>query len=321
MNIYIQLTILFLLLLFPIYNVSANTYTSAFDAGSSQYFSDSTITGYADSQDYSFEFWFKLDTLPSTYGTGYFIFYNRDANGGFTFNIDTNDNLVVSFYDTGLQSKFTASNIITAGELNTWIHLALSFDISQPRLYLWKNANNLPVTTNKSFATDVQGMDSIYIGATSVPNSYFDGWLDEFRTWTHLLSTSTISTYKDCGLDGDETNLESLWEFENNGNDSTSNANHLTNNNSVTYQTASLPFSNDCAGVSETYTTAEDTLSKDITIITGHKHFLTSSTSTEPYAFENTKIHIPFFGILALSIIILFIGSRLLTEFLIRWRL
>lgn len=59
--------------------------------------------------------------------------------------------------------------------------------------------------------------------------------------------------------------------------------------------------------------------SKDITIITFFSEYYETSSTTPDY-YTTTEYHIPFFAFLLILGIILYIGERLLIEFLIRWR-
>lgn len=316
-----KLTILVLLLFLP-FSVLANTYTSSFDSASSQYFSDTSVSGFTSNGDHTYQFWIRVDTLPSTAGSEYDIFYNRNASGGDLVAFDTSDNLLLSFWDTGLQSKFTCTGL-AGGDVNSWVHFSASFDVSVPKVYVYKDGTEVGCTTNKSFATQTyHNNQSMYVGANSVPSNYFDGYLDDFRVWLNIIGTTTLAENYDCTLDGDETDLIGMWLFENNAQDSTANANHFTNNNSVSYQSGTVPYTGGCYDAAATIPDPHDfTYSKDLSIIAGHKHYYYTATATEPYAFSTYKMHIPFLTWFIIFVVISFIGYRILIEFIIRWRL
>lgn len=61
------------------------------------------------------------------------------------------------------------------------------------------------------------------------------------------------------------------------------------------------------------------TYSKDLTIITIYEEYYENSTSTPDYVITH-NYHVPFFAWVVIAAIILFIGIRILLEFIIRWR-
>jgi hypothetical protein len=74
--------------------------------------------------------------------------------------------------------------------LNTWTHLAATYDGTMLRLFV----NGTPVGTRAVAGTLVASTGALRIGGNSVWGEYFQGSLDEIRIYNRALSTAEIVT-------------------------------------------------------------------------------------------------------------------------------
>ena len=63
----------------------------------------------------------------------------------------------------------------------------------------------------------------------------FDGRIDELRVWNYKRSVDELAYWKDRVLSGNQQGLVLYVRGENNSNDSSSKANHLTEDSTPTY--------------------------------------------------------------------------------------
>ncbi|WP_172824433.1 BspA family leucine-rich repeat surface protein [Polaribacter sp. KT25b] len=93
--------------------------------------------------------------------------------------------------------------------LNTWVHVAVSWDGTTMRLY--ENGVEVDSRTNVGNYT----REAINLGAMVVGNpiSMLDGNLDEVRIWNTARSSAEIVAYKDVELTGNESGLVAYYNF------------------------------------------------------------------------------------------------------------
>ena len=214
----------------------ANSYSIDLEQGSSQYlsrtdanlssdFPGKSSTGHTG--DTTWEGWFNFesaggDRLFGKYATGQKCFYCVYSTNLMYFGISANG---TNDFDT------TWSWTPTTG---TWYHLAFVYDASAGSVEFF--VDGVSQGTNAGYATALQQTTADFeIGDFTVRNAYFDGKIDDFRVWNDIRTQTQIQKYKNRKLNGNESGLVGYWQFNGNPNDSTSNNNHLTENNSPTY--------------------------------------------------------------------------------------
>lgn len=150
------------------------------------------------------------------------IISNHDGTpnpGEFLFdtNSPTNNGRGLRFYvvgPSGTSHSVTISNVLT---LNTWNHVASSFDNGVMRLYV---NGAVVATSTASFTTLPAHINEITIGEdplTVIPE-YFNGIIDDVRIWNTARTASQISTNMTNCLVGNEVGLKNYWKlFENSG--------------------------------------------------------------------------------------------------------
>lgn len=307
----------------------ANTYSGDFDSTLSQYGSitDGAQSGLDILSDITMEAWVHFDSAFSNdenryiiakfAGTGnrsYSMYLRKDATGqGIIRCVFSND---------GTSADYLAYNI-TLPSVGTWTHYACAWDSSASAVEFYENGVSLGIDTGSK--TSIYNSNQTFtIGANGVPGDYWDGGIDEVRIWNDLRTDTEISDNYNVELTGTEAGLVSYWQFENDLTDTTSTGNDLTNNNSITFST-DVPFTGSTGTSTATstiqFTTSPDDLDfiDDIGIITGLTiHYETSTTTADWY--EKHYYRIPLVYILIFWFLFLYVGGRILLEFIIRWR-
>src|SRR6476661_1999443 len=100
--------------------------------------------------------------------------------------------------------------------LNTWIHVAVTYDQPTSTMRLYRNGTL--VATNTAAPTYTGGL--IQIGAHG-NGCNFDGLIDEVRIWNSARSAAQIAATKDVTLAGNEAGLLAYYNFENGPNSGT----------------------------------------------------------------------------------------------------
>lgn len=315
--------LIILILFFPLLVSADNEYTIDFESDNDQSLSitDGSQTGLDLSGDFTFEAWINVETETQMM----ILAKYRGSNNQRAYNFQwgsTADRLQITISDdlTSAESYVaTADSNISAG---TWYHVAVTFDASESEAKFYTDGSqtgNAVTGTMTSIANSSEPFEIGVLNSTVVP---FDGKVDTLRVWSDVRTVQELNNNKDsCNVP--DSNLISEWWFENDLLDETANNNDLTNNNSATFQSATVPFlcPGQGAGVGDTSIDSHSLhYSKDLTIVSGHSHLYVDDATTTPYAFETIRVHIPFLGWLVIYLIVMFIAIRIILEIIIRWR-
>lgn len=215
-----------------------NTHSADFESGSSQFFSLTSSASLRQKNDLTIQFNINFESLPTSGNTMwlvdkkseagedfsiYAVFMHNDA-GTMKIKLRTTngssssliDNVVNWSPSTGVDYKVKITREDTSGDVKFFID-----DVQQ-------GATQTGATGTLHDDSDL----GFYIGRyKSADGRFFDGKLDGLSIW----STNKDTAFDTCNLVGNETNLESLWLFDNSALDETANNNDLTNNNTVTF--------------------------------------------------------------------------------------
>lgn len=201
----------------------------------------------------SFECWVKLSQLTSTYGTNYHLMSKFQATGNnrsYRVLLTTSDTLYVQFCEFGTTTQAvvftTNSAILSAGDLGSWVHIAVTLNSTTPACTIYKNGSTQANT--KTGGTDnaiYNGTASFGLGArtdgASTGSQFYDGKMAYAAMFSDIRTSGEITTSLTTPLTSSEGNIQGLWTLISNANDSSSNSNNLTNNNSVTFD-ADTPY-------------------------------------------------------------------------------
>ncbi|MCE3278620.1 MAG: Protein of unknown function precursor [Bacteroidetes bacterium] len=126
---------------------------------------------------------------------------------------------------TGWKSVYTGFG---AGVLNTWQHVAGTWDGSEIKIYV--NGTLMGTTTGVTGLSFSNTTNSVKIGYNSI-NENFMGAIDELRIWTVARSMSEIQSAMNCTVDQESAGLLAYYTFNNgtaNGTNSTSTITDVT---------------------------------------------------------------------------------------------
>ena len=231
--------------------LATNTYTTNLLKTSSQYWTRADTASLSITGDITIEAWARITTAPAdgifyailgkwgynTSNRSYVMYYTR---------VGADMKIQVQISQNGINESVKTWNV----DLGTaiWQHIAFVYTVSTHIGELYFNGTSQGTIDFGATYTALYDSTALLAigreedGATH----YYNGDLDDVRVWNAARTATQISNNRSCSLAGTETNLQAYWRFDNDGNDSTANANNLTNNNSATFQSASLPFTNTC---------------------------------------------------------------------------
>ena len=179
----------------------ANTHSLDLELSSSQFAERADTASLSITGDFSIECWVKLEQLPSTATTIFSLVTKResDTNESWIFNISTSDKLALIFSQDGTTGDRTNvgsdAAVVTAPDVGSWVHLAVTVDVSVPTVTLYKNGAAIASTAASADAVAMfDGNAAIRVGATDTTEVlFFDGKIDEIRIWDDIRSAGEIS--------------------------------------------------------------------------------------------------------------------------------
>jgi hypothetical protein len=115
------------------------------------------------------------------------VFKAGAAGGHSVYDLYANSVLRRPSSDVLLASRFQALGTAQLA-LNTWAHLAATFDGTNLRLYV----NGTLVATRPASGSIVQSASPLQIGGASTINSWFQGRIDEVRLYNRALTAQEI---------------------------------------------------------------------------------------------------------------------------------
>ena len=92
----------------------------------------------------------------------------------------------------GMNAVLTTSTF--AGDLNTWVNLVFTYNSTNRQVLIYRNGVLLP-TSNNILTGALFGYENtnFSIGATNSPVNYFNGNIDDLRTYNKILSQAQIT--------------------------------------------------------------------------------------------------------------------------------
>jgi len=203
-----------------------------------QYFTKSSPTGAAQTDDITCMAWIKLESY--TGGLQVIIARANVSTDGWNFYLNTNGQVVLAGARTG-DDNVTSYQSVPLGK---WIHVAASIDMSGTSGKVYFDGIEVPSlytnNANSAFATPT---GSLSVGAQSTGTYPFDGKIAQVALFSSVLSASTIRSYQSQGLSGSESNLVSAYSFDGVITDlNTTNANNLTASGGAVATNTDSPF-------------------------------------------------------------------------------
>jgi Concanavalin A-like lectin/glucanases superfamily len=229
----------------------ANTHSTTLVAASSQAWQANDSASLDLSTTATWEFWIKpAAAIPSS--TLWGLVCKDDVNLARSYAIDYYNNGATKFIRCGVTSNgsttFEENSLTYDIGSSTWVHVAVTFKGSNAkgaRIEFFING-----VSQGNGSTAGTGVTSMFAGTakfgigcytTGTPSLFANAEFDEVRVWNVVRTQAEISANYQKELTGSESGLVAYYKLDNNGNDSTSNANTLTAYNSPTF-TTDVPF-------------------------------------------------------------------------------
>jgi len=313
-----------IVLFFPFAVRADNEYTLSLENSNSEYASitDANQQGLDINSDFSICFWAKPDEtglsgdiVAKLYN--YRIFFSGGAING-QIDFDVHDSTCINA--DGHLSRFRSNAAILP--TGSWNHFCGVYDISSNDMLFYKNGDSVAFTEYYGITTPgalCNNANTFMIGYTY---DYYDGLLDDVKIFDYQLTEQEVEDLMNCK---GSTDGISEWNFENSlVDENTTNSNDLTDNNSVSFQSASLPYIDNCAGSppagGSTAATSTVLYSGDISFITETEYCFSSSTNSTPTRTIYRYWHIPFFVIMFFTWCFGVLFNRIIIQLLIRKR-
>ena len=133
------------------------------------------------------EAWVKPTTL-----TGWRSVLMKEINGGLAYALYANDNAPkpAAYVHLNGQSQSAGAGGTTQLAVNTWTHLAVTFNGTTVRLFV----NGAEVGNGAASGAAMQSTNPLRIGGNAVWGEYFAGLIDEVRIYSRALSVTEIQT-------------------------------------------------------------------------------------------------------------------------------
>ncbi|MBU2929004.1 LamG-like jellyroll fold domain-containing protein [Winogradskyella psychrotolerans] len=116
-------------------------------------------------------------------------------------------NGVLSAGHNGLWNVVEDSDVL---EINTWYHVAVSYDSATQTLKLYKDG--VLIDTNTNVLAPLNG-NEIHIGSYNAAGNVFNGSIDEVRIWNTVRTVEEINENKNAELQGGESDLVAYYNF------------------------------------------------------------------------------------------------------------
>ncbi|GGG60379.1 hypothetical protein GCM10010976_33960 [Bizionia arctica] len=140
------------------------------------------------------------------------------------------NNIISGSNNSGQHALWVPNGILSAGHngswngvvdpdilsLNTWYHVAVSYDSATQEMKLYKDG--ILVATNNNIPAPINGNKVIIGGySPSEGNFLWNGSIDDVRIWDVVRSADQINSSKNCELQGSESSLVAYYKFNQGG--------------------------------------------------------------------------------------------------------
>lgn len=174
--------------------IAAATNSAKFVGASSQYLSHADATGInVAGIDFSVQVW--------VYPAGFGFYISSKSTGGFgsreydflrPFATGTNDPFR-AILNNGSGSTLNSGNYVP----NAWYHLVLTYNATTNEAILYVNGSNVASDTS---GADPAGTSTLYLGASSAPDTYLTGNMLFYATWRNrILSAADVTALYNSG--------------------------------------------------------------------------------------------------------------------------
>lgn len=220
---------------------SAATKSLDLELSSTQYagIADGSQTGLDITGDISVEMWVNLEELPSTAATIFTFASKWNENGNqmsWRLQMDTTNLLEFSYSSDGTWTDSsrlqTGAGYFVAGDVGTWVHLAVAVDVSEKSCVFYKNGtatngNLLSGTDTAIFNSSAPFNLGCSLDGSGNPQYLYDGKISTVAVFSDIRTAVEIRGDMNRVL-GTGSNLVGYWGLNNAYTDASGNANILT---------------------------------------------------------------------------------------------
>lgn len=218
----------------------ANTHCTDTEYSSSQYWSiaNASITGLNLTTDFTLAAWIKPESIGVADGrNGLISKGSRSANNTFRYDFSYDaTNLILLVGNGSSIVNLSKAWTYSAG---VWTHIAVQYDLASGVATFYQNGSSLGTTGGGVTSLNNAETEPFFIGATNSGGAaaFNDGLIDDVQVYSNDTVSVSDLYNNPCAVSDSASGLQGRWKFDNNGNDSTANANNLTNNNGATFST------------------------------------------------------------------------------------
>ena len=210
--------------------------------GTTQYWSKATPAGMTTTDNITVTAWVK----PSSYAGGY-ILSRYDGTNGFGLRMDATGQITLFGIAGGAAARQAQTYQSLA--LNKWAHVAITANFAGSTFTVYLDGVAVPFAFTPGASTSFGAVGNLQVGALNGV-SLFPGKIAQAAVFSSILTQTTIQNYISQGLVGTEPTLISAYNFSGNANDlSTTSANNLTSNGSVTATAPDAPWGGQASGL------------------------------------------------------------------------
>lgn len=229
-------------------NIPAPKKCAQLVASSLQYFSKTTPAGVALGTTWSMEAWVKLATY-----TGNAAIINRYPGGATVgWGGEVNSDGTIQTFAGATSASDDVYSRRSVG-LDEWVHVATTMNVTTNTYTMYINGIAVSTSAAATAATAIADSGDLLLGKRADGAFYFNGKMKEVRLWDDVRTEAEIRENMNQELTGSEGGLIGYWKLEDDLNDSTANANHMTANGGATVGVADSPFGLDANGVAGDY--------------------------------------------------------------------
>lgn len=228
------------------YTAYSITQSADLELSSSQYFSRADTASLSITGALTLECWVN----PESFASENMLITKQDSGSNRSFILDTVDvgggdiRLRVRINDSPGDGSVTSdcTGLTNLASLTgTWVHLAATWDITNPPKVFVNGVND------SNTATDTNDAGAVYDNSATIrlgtvqttPTLFWDGRISLARVWSTDRLESVLAASM-CTVFGTTANLAAEWTLDNTLNDNSGNGNTLTNNNTTTFS-AGIP--------------------------------------------------------------------------------
>ncbi|MFT3677753.1 MAG: T9SS type A sorting domain-containing protein [Chitinophagaceae bacterium] len=272
MKNYLRSTVLFFAVITGL-NTSAQDarwgYQLSFD-GTNDYFTANTVSTAVSGSSWTIEFWFR-SSRTVTYTESILAFNPSDGTNRIEIGVGPSTGNKMYIYSPNSSPGTLYGS--TATSINTWYHVAVTFNSATRVIQLYLNGSNTADVTRTLPAADVvQNTDKFSLGQewdNASASGFFAGQLDEVRVWNSIRSNTQITTNQYQQVAVNSSGLLAYYKMTNNTGttvtDNTGNGRNGTLVNGPAWQ-ASTVTKNSNGTLPANQSVNEDTEPADITI-------------------------------------------------------